>query len=210
MTKYYDHDKIWERRDEHNHPVWGSYSVVLYKRILSLFDERHIPQGNLVDFGCGAGKFGEMAELAGFKYLGIDDSGAAIKLGQKTWPEMKLLEFDLAGADLPAEFQNIGAAGTAINSLHCLTEAGHRQQFLRNMSLALQPGANLFVSTMVGPVSDTYRASENPRLYLDPDAVVAELAEHGFKTLIYRADLPATHINGIPNLEVIVQKSSPL
>jgi len=207
LSKYYDHDKIWERRNDHNHPVWGSYSVVLYKRILSLFEEHGIRGGGLADFGCGAGKFGELAQQAGFKYFGIDDSAAAINLGQKSWPEMSLQVFDLAHSDLPEDQQNLAESGSAINSLHCLTESEHRRQFLRNMSLALKPGANLFVSTMVGPVSDGYRASENPRLYLDPDEVVAELAEHGFTTLLYRTDLPASNINGVPNLEVIVRKA---
>lgn len=207
MSKYYDHDKIWERRNDHNQPIWGSYSVVLYKRILGLFAEHKIRDGKLIDFGCGAGKFGEMAEQSGFKYFGIDDSGAAIKLGRNSWPEMALLEFDLASKDLPLDYHHIGDVGSAINSLHCLTEARHREQFLKNMSLAMKSGAHLFVSTMVGPVSDKYRASENPRLYLNPDAVVAELADHGFSSLLYRADLPASTINGIPNLEVIVLKS---
>ena len=61
MNKYYDHNKIWSRRLDHNHPVWGSYSVILYKRILALLDEHEIKSGRMIDYGCGAGKFGELA-----------------------------------------------------------------------------------------------------------------------------------------------------
>jgi 2-polyprenyl-3-methyl-5-hydroxy-6-metoxy-1,4-benzoquinol methylase len=205
LSKYYDHNKIWSRRLEFNHPVWGSYSVILYKRILALLDQHGIESGRLIDYGCGAGKFGELAEAAGFNYTGIDDSNAAIELGKKTWPNMELLEWDLAHQDLPPKFQAYADIGTAINSLHCLTEPAHRQQFLKNMALGIKSGGLLFISTMVGPVTKDYRPSENPRLYLDPDLVLKELATVGFTQVLYRADLPANDQNGIPNLEAIVK-----
>jgi SAM-dependent methyltransferase len=145
--------------------------VILYKRILSLLDQHDIKAGRMIDYGSGAGKFGELAEAAGFKYTGIDDSNAAIILGKKNWPGLDLLEWDLASKELPMPYQLFADIGTAINSLHCLTEPGHRQQFLDNMSLGIKSGGYLFISTMVGPLTKEYRPSENPRLYLEPDEV---------------------------------------
>lgn len=207
MSKYYDHNKIWSRRLDHNHPVWGSYSVILYKKILSLLDQHEIKGGRMIDYGCGAGKFGELAEAAGFKYTGIDDSHAAIELGKKTWPTLDLLEWDLANKNLPEAYSLFADIGSAINSLHCLTEAGHRQQFLDNMALGIKKGGYLFISTMVGPLTKEYRPSENPRLYLPPDEVMAELKSVGFNEVLYRADLPSSDQNSIPNLEAIIRKT---
>jgi len=207
LNKYYDHNKIWSRRLDHNHPVWGSYSVILYKRILSLLDQHSIRDGRLIDYGCGAGKFGELAEAVGFNYTGIDDSSAAIMLGKKTWPTMELLEWDLANAELPSQFHNYATIGSAINSLHCLTEAAHRCQFLENMALGIKNGGHLFISTMVGPLTKEFRPSENPRLYLEAEEVLQELKSVGFTEVIYRSDLPASEQNGIPNLEAIIKKN---
>ena len=207
MNKYYDHNKIWSRRLDHNHPVWGSYSVILYKRILKLLEQHDIKSGRMIDYGCGAGKFGELVEMAGFNYTGIDDSSAAIELGKKTWPKMELLEWDLAHKELPPALQNYAEVGAAINSLHCLTEANHRQQFLENMALGVKSGGCLFISTMVGPLTKEFRPSENPRLYLEPEAVLKELAWVGFTDVLYRADLAANDQNAIPNLEAIIRKN---
>jgi 2-polyprenyl-3-methyl-5-hydroxy-6-metoxy-1,4-benzoquinol methylase len=161
----------------------------------------------MIDYGCGAGKFGELAEAAGFKYTGIDDSNAAIELGRKTWTNLDLFEWDLAAKNLPEPYQLFADIGTAINSLHCLTEKSHRQQFLDNMSLGIKNGGFLFISTMVGPLTKEYRPSENPRLYLEPDEVLNELRGVGFTEVLYRTDLPASDQNGIPNLEAIVKKT---
>lgn len=207
INKYYDHNKIWSRRLDHNHPVWGSYSVILYNRILKLFEQHNIKSGRIIDYGCGAGKFGELAQAAGFSYTGIDDSSAAIELGKKTWPNQELLEWDLAHKELPPGLLNYAEIGSAINSLHCLTEANHRQQFLENMALGVKSGGCLFISTMVGPLTKEFRPSENPRLYLEPKAVLKELASVGFTDVLYRVDLAANDQNGIPNLEAIIGKA---
>jgi 2-polyprenyl-3-methyl-5-hydroxy-6-metoxy-1,4-benzoquinol methylase len=206
VSKYYDHNRIWQKRHTDNNPVWGSYSVTLYTRILETLAAAGHRDGRLIDYGCGAGKFGDMAEQAGFSYIGLDDSGAAIELGKRTWPALQLLEFDLATRPLPAELTGCAPTATAINSLHCLTEASHRQMFIRNMAAGVAPGGILFLSTMVGPVTRTYRPSGNPRLYLDPDTVLAELAAAGFDRVISRSDLPPNDVNGIPNLEVVLEK----
>lgn len=207
MSKYYDHNKIWAKRHTDNNPVWGSYSVTLYTRILETLAGQGHKSGRLIDFGCGAGKFGEMAEQSGFEYTGMDDSGAAIELGKRTWPALNLIEFDLASRPLPAEYNNYAATGTAINSLHCLTEAAHRQMFVKNMAAAITKGGVLFLSTMTGPLTRAYRPSGNPRLYLEPAKILDELTEVGFTVVRWRSDLPANDVNGIPNLEIVVEKT---
>lgn len=205
MSKYYNHDHIWAKRSDGN-PVWGSYSVILYKRILDILKANGVTSGRLIDFGCGAGKFGELAEAAGFKYIGLDDSNEAITLGKRAWPQMDLRTCDLASKSLTDDLIQCAETGTAINSLHCLTETDHRKTFVTNMAAAIKPGGVLFLSTMVGPLTRKHRPSDSPRSYLEPEQVIHELTDVGFTKIHFRSDIAADKFNAIPNLEILIER----
>ncbi len=77
---YYNHDKIWQKRSQDHHPVWGAHSKRLYYQALNLFESLGLLKGTLVDFGCGAGAFGTLCQERGFRYVGLDESQTAIDL----------------------------------------------------------------------------------------------------------------------------------
>src|SRR5687768_9714439 len=136
MTKkpekpYYNHDLIWSKRAAAQQAYWGPYSVKVYAEVMDLLLRYAPPPAWILDAGCGAGAFGTKLVAKGYEYVGVDESAAAIALGQKVFLPAQargyeLMQLDLAKplpAALAARWQGQFAAVTCINVLHCLVEA---------------------------------------------------------------------------------------
>ena len=213
---YYNHDATWLDRSAHRSPVWGHYSAVLYEHVLQVLS-KHMEtrtaafqeQPNLLDAGCGAGKFGDFAVAAGYQYVGIDESSVAVALGRAHWPSRDLRCLDLAQpiatANLHLDLFGRFDIATSLNVLHCLTEENHRIQYLKNLKACVKSEGLLCLTTMYGPITRAFRPSREPRIYLDRDTIMGELATAGWPEVIWENTLREDDLNPIPNLEIIAR-----
>ena len=216
---YYNHDATWLDRTAHRSPVWGHYSAVLYEHVLQILTEEARGRAptkheslKLLDAGCGAGKFSEFTLAAGYQYVGIDESSVAIALGKSHWPSLDLRCIDLAQpmqpASLSADLLDRFDVVTSLNVLHCLTEQRHRIQYLKNLKACAKSDGVLLLTTMCGPITGAFRPSREPRIYLDRQTIVNELAASGWPHVIWENALPADDLNPIPNLELMARATA--
>lgn len=203
---YYDHDGIWLLRRQKQEPFWGPYSRRLYDQLSLKIAALPLQAGSKVaDIGCGAGAFGLWVERIGFQYHGYDASGAGIAWGQELFPQLTLRCLDLVRQPFPPDWKESYDLATVINSLHCLTDAADRVAFLRHIRECVKTGGWLVLTTMCGPVEPDFKASKRPRIYLEPNEILAEISAAGFAEIV-SSELVGAHDRArIPNLTVIAR-----
>jgi SAM-dependent methyltransferase len=206
LPTYYDHDGIWLQRRQNQDPFWGPYSRRLYDQLSLKIAALPVPAGTAVaDVGCGAGAFGLWLERLGFRYHGYDASDAGIAWGKELFPHLTLACLDLVRQPFPIERNGFYSLVTAINSLHCLTDTAERAPFLRHIRECVREGGWLILTTMCGPVEPDFKASKRPRIYLEPEEILAEIKEAGFAEIV-SSELVGAHDRArIPNLTVIAR-----
>lgn len=204
---YYDHNQVWSKRQSIDQPLWGRNSLRAYDRAINILKQAGLTPTSIVDFGCGAGAFGNVLSNThpNTYYFGIDHSREAITLGRKNFPHLDLHAADLARCHIEI-FGEKFALVTNINSLHCLTEQMHRDQFYQNAYNYTQENGYILTTTMVGPPASGFRQSPTPRIFLPPQLVIEEHIKHGFENIVFSQVFPANQYTHIPNLAVLCRK----
>src|SRR5829696_7869814 len=118
--------------------------------ILEILDQSRIPEGLVVDLGCGSGLWARELVDAGYRVLGIDISEAMIGLYRRRVPEAEFRVGSLFDADIPP-----CAAVTAVSEvLNYLFDEENKPRGLarlfRRVYDALAPGG-VFVFDVLGP-----------------------------------------------------------
>jgi SAM-dependent methyltransferase len=119
--------------------------------LLAMLRKHRIGGGNVVDLGCGSGRWAAMLGSAGYKVTGIDQSAAMIRMARKIAPAAKFHTASLWGAALPS-CDAVTAIGECVN----YTFDGERglrdlRLLFRRAGHALRPGG-LFVFDFATPL----------------------------------------------------------
>src|SRR5918998_3324892 len=69
--------------------------------ILEILDQSRIPEGLVVDLGCGSGLWARELVDAGYRVLGIDISEAMVEISRRRVPEAEFRVGSLFDADIP-------------------------------------------------------------------------------------------------------------
>ena len=205
--KYYDHDQEWLIRKNREYPIWGRNADINYQLALRHLEPHLGLIDDVLDVGCGAGRFGLHLSEAGLNYQGVDASTVAIELGLKHYPQLKLEVVDAATPHdqdpIPAKFTLV----TSLNALHCMTTEEDRKHFWNFCWQHVAAGGFLYLTTMGGPTAPGARSSGTPRIYQTESALLAEV--DGFDgTILWRQWSPVHQKNPIPNWYVLIQKHS--
>ncbi len=93
----------------------------------------------------------------------------------------------------------------AINSYHCLVEKKHRLEFLKNISrIAKKDSPRLYLSTMCQPLATGHKPPKTPRVYLELEEILGELALEGWSELLAKDWTLPHDRQKISNLSVLM------
>jgi SAM-dependent methyltransferase len=116
--------------------------------ILEILDQSRIPEGLVVDLGCGSGLWARELVDAGYRVLGIDISEAMVEISRRRVPEAEFRVGSLFDADIPPCVA-VTAISEVLNYLFD-EEAGGLRSLFRRVFEALAPGG-VFVFDVLGP-----------------------------------------------------------
>ena len=192
-------------------PIWlvnGLWRESQYFRLLTLGD---LPNGKLLDIGCGGGRYMHRMQRRGWQVEGIDfDEQATLKVSTRYG--IKTYNGELANAKLPDAYFD------AITLSHTIEHLVDPLATLRECARILKPGGRLVVLTpnvestaakLFGPF---WRGWEPPRhLHLfSVDTLTLFLSQSGFKISVARTSAQATAIGyRASRLLQLHQSSSP-
>lgn len=89
---FYDINAVlWSKA--HSDKNYWKEEFTLYKR--------YLPQGKVLEVGCGGGRDAEVLMSLGFDYIGTDISEGLLKVAIKTVPSLKFLKQDIYNLEFP-------------------------------------------------------------------------------------------------------------
>jgi SAM-dependent methyltransferase len=129
---------------------FGHVATHAATELLAALAERGIPQGQIVELGCGSGILAQELVAIGYQVLGIDISAAMIALARKRVPQAQFKVGSFRTAELPT-----CVAVTAIGEVfNYLFDGGNTRaalaKVLERIYAALRPGG-LLLFDVAGP-----------------------------------------------------------
>lgn len=163
---------------------YGAVARAGADRLLSELASRNIPQGQVVDLGCGSGILAESVSRAGYDVLGVDISKAMIDLARRRAPNARFQCAPLLSAELP-ECVAVTSTGEALNYLFDPTNtAAALSGLFGRIHQALAPGGILLFDA-AGPARRT--ANRAQRFTLSSEwATLVETLDERDPTLLVR------------------------
>jgi SAM-dependent methyltransferase len=140
----------WYREDlAYIHDVGhADFALESASGILEILDQSRIPEGLVVDLGCGSGLWARELVDAGYRVLGIDISEAMVEISRRRVPEAEFRVGSLFDADIPP-CRAVTAISEVLNYLFD-EQAGSPLPLFRHVFEALAPGG-VFVFDVLGP-----------------------------------------------------------
>lgn len=118
--------------------------------ILEILGRNEVPDGLVVDLGCGSGQWARELLRAGYRVLGIDISEAMIGLARKKTPGAEFRVGSLFGAEIPS-CDAVTSVGEVLNYLFDPENEGRGLELVFGRVYgALRPGG-VFVFDVLGP-----------------------------------------------------------
>ncbi len=112
--------------------------------------------GTIIDLGCGAGELARELTTAGFEVVGVDASGAMIRLARAAAPRAKFRRAAIDEFDLP-RCDAVTAIGEPLCYVaHAARRAAHKRLF-RRVARALRPGGWFVFDVLVDGAPMSYR-----------------------------------------------------
>lgn len=162
-----DFDKVYDRL----FTAWGDIRIPKEVKELS----QTMQCGNVLELGCGIGRFSHYMALQGHQVTGIDFSPVAISKARKrlsrNLPNMEFHVADVTALDFPEEFFDISFD---IGCFHCLNR---EQQYMYVASLAtiLKKGAFHLLWTMKSSPNGLYSNPEHIEAIFDTHFTLTEV-----------------------------------
>ena len=125
-------------KEQHSNPRYQSGQL---RKWFDAFRER-LPEGRIIDIGCGPGLATRLFVDAGYEYVGMDRSGIMISEAIKDNPQAKFFQ---------ADFYAIGSRGDAFDGFWASTSFLHARKgrvhyVLQEVHRVVRPGGIGFVS----------------------------------------------------------------
>ncbi|NER79316.1 MAG: class I SAM-dependent methyltransferase [Leptolyngbya sp. SIO1D8] len=142
----------WYRQDlAYIHDVGHSdYALKSAPSILKTLAQCGIPEGWIVDFGCGSGWSAEAFVQAGYRVLGVDSSAALIAIARDRVPQADFQVGSMYEVDIPP-CQAVTSIGECLNYWSSSeSHAPKLQQLFQRVYQALTPGG-VFMFDMAEP-----------------------------------------------------------
>ena len=118
--------------------------------ILGLLREHGVPDGRVVDLGCGSGLWARELLEAGYRVLGIDISEAMVRIARERAPEAEFRVGSLFEVEIPP-CDAVTAVSEVLNYLFDPeNEEWGLERLFRRVYEALRPGG-VFVFDVLGP-----------------------------------------------------------
>lgn len=134
---------LWSQKARDWFEIQEAQSKALYTIVLKALNPA--PDTALLDAGCGAGMFCEMAAEKGVNATGLDVSSGMIGLARQRAPRAVFFEAEMEAVPfVDASFDAV----TMLNSLH---HAGDPQRVLAEARRVLRPGGRLAVAAWARP-----------------------------------------------------------
>lgn len=154
--------------------------------LLSILRRNHIPNGFVVDLGCGSGVWARELLRAGYDVLGVDISPAMIQLARRKAPRAKFRTGSLLSVRLPL-CDAVTSIGECLN--YGFDQANNRnglRRFFQRLHASIRPGG-IFVFDLLVP-GQLAKGAVRRNFRQGPDwAVFAESREdRSRKTMIRR------------------------
>jgi SAM-dependent methyltransferase len=121
-----------------HHVGFGDFARSAGPEVLKLLRRGGLKRGTLVDLGCGSGIFAALAERAGFRVVGVDQSAAMLALAKRESPKSHFIQSSLDNFPLPP-CDIVTALGEPFNYGPNRRLTDLRRVFVR-IARALRPG----------------------------------------------------------------------
>jgi SAM-dependent methyltransferase len=129
---------------------FGDFIIKSAPGLLDILARNKIRDGLIIDLGCGSGLWAERLLRAGYRVLGIDISGAMIRIARRRAPQAEFLVGSLFDIDLPS-CSGVTSLGECVNYL--FDPRSDRQalaELFRRVYRALIPGG-VFIFDIAEP-----------------------------------------------------------
>jgi SAM-dependent methyltransferase len=125
--------------------------------LLRILKSNGITKGQIIDLGCGSGRWALELNRAGYDVLGVDQSTAMIRLARKIAPRSRFQIASLLDVELPA-CDGITSIGECLNyRFHAGNSEKALRRFFRRVYRAIRPGG-----VFVFDVAEPGRAPKTP------------------------------------------------
>ena len=120
-----------------------------WEEVISLIKHQSVASANLLEVGCGSGKFLELSQKNGVKAVGLDTTLASVQQckdkGLEVYPST-LEEFINSSDGSQHKFDYVV-------SFHCLEHVDDPKSLVKAMCSVLKPTGSIFLSTPYSPMS---------------------------------------------------------
>jgi SAM-dependent methyltransferase len=120
-----------------HHAGFGEFARATAPGVLALLHRHRLHGGRVVDLGCGAGILARQLARAGYDVLGIDLSGAMIRIARETAPLARFRRGSLYTTPLP-RCMAVTALGEALT--YPPSSPARLRRLFRGVFAALEPG----------------------------------------------------------------------
>ncbi len=199
-TFYVGHDKRYKEYRIQGQPGWDTSEngyVEFESEIEDVISRGNAPPGGLLlELGCGAGNMTVWFAQRGYTAHGIDIAPTAIE-----WARERAAASNVAIQFTVGNVVRLSSFGDSFfdfvfdgHCLHCII-GEDRATLLANVFRVLKPGGYVMFNTMCGPVNSLKLENYDPesrctihgdiasRYYGDPDSILQEIREAGFKII---------------------------
>lgn len=171
MTKSLGHINSSEAIDVHDSQNWLDH--LIYHMVRYKFASKVLPQGNIIDYGCGTGYGTQFLSSCGFDVAGIDNREEMIRLCKNHFPDPKFCHSD---------WLSLPHSGHKLDGITCFETVEHMslksaKNLLRIFRGNLREGGMLITST------PKYKEFDQ-RSYVRQKYHIHEYTHNGFKELL--------------------------
>lgn len=111
---------------------------------LSFLAEHALPGMQVLDIGCGNGRFFPLLQERQVTYTGVDNSKGLLTLARKKYPQVRFVEGDATALPFPDHSFDIAFSFATI---HHVPSAALRSRFIREAARVLKPGSTLIITS---------------------------------------------------------------
>lgn len=144
-TTFYGEDLAWV-----HHDGFAAVPTAAARYLLAYLRRHRVPEGAILDLGCGSGRFAAAVAASGRPVIGMDISSACLDLARTQASEATLLQGSLFDAKLP-DAAVITLIGEGLNYVPSHGRMPALGATLRRLHGALAPDGLLLFDVITGP-----------------------------------------------------------
>jgi ubiquinone/menaquinone biosynthesis C-methylase UbiE len=133
-----------ENRESYNQMAQEfSASRAKFWEELEFLAEHAVPGMNVLDIGCGNGRFYPLMKERDVLYTGVDNSSELLKEARRAFPNTAFVEADATSLPFPDRFFDVAFS---FATLHHVPSRALREKFIQEAARVLKPGSTFVLS----------------------------------------------------------------